>query len=342
MRFTKKRVQQLPGQVQSEATDSTILAGVDSKPVQSTPLLSSASDAGAGVQQSVPNPSHKKKKVTAGLPSGGDKKTKLDSLLSVNSTASFAFDERKMWHVDPHDLTALKKHAGKTDHCNICGHSGCDAICGSCGSQFHTACVTNDTSAESLGTFKCQTCKTNDAEQTSKSGCGGFVMKPCARLGQDDWRPKDDPRPCVSCGYADAEFERCVQCKRDMCFACATLSQDTVPKRWRCPDCVGIEAYDDFVEKSVLKITKNIGSCNLAHQSIDRFSQLVFDLMCSCAWSIHHGALPSLLTLARRQLHQLQLPAIMPFHSLHYCIHPFAVSAIAQVRFSFHARVRDL
>jgi hypothetical protein len=32
----------------------------------------------------------------------------------------------------------------------------------------------------------------------------------------------------------------------------------------------------------------------------------------------------------------------MPFHSLHYCIHPFAVSAIAQVRFSVHARVCDL
>ena len=167
-------------------------------------------------------------------------------------------------------------------------------------------------------------------------------MKPCARLGQDDWRPKDDPRPCVSCGYADAEFERCVQCKRDMCFACATLSQDTVPKRWRCPDCVGIEAYDDFVEKSVMKITKNIGSCNLAHQSIDRFSQLVFDLMCSCAWSIHHDALPSLLTLARRQLLQLQLPAIMPFHSLHYCIDPFAVSAIAQVCHLSHALSNNL
>jgi hypothetical protein len=332
MRFLKKKAPQLQGQAQGESSDAPALAAADSKPLQSSAIPSS--DTGADPLLPQPNASHKKKKVTGGLASIADKKSKVDSLLSISSTASFAFDERKMWHVDPNDLTALKKHAGKTDHCNICGHSGCDAICGSCGSQFHTACVTNDTSAESLGTFKCQTCKTNDAEQTSKSGgsgSGSSVMKPCARLGQDDWRPKDDPRPCVSCGYADAEFERCVQCKRDMCFACATLSQDTVPKRWRCPDCVGIEAYDDFVQKSVTKIIKNIGSCNLAHQSIDRFSQLVFDLMCSCAWSIHHDALPALLTLARRQLHQMQLPAIMPFHSLHYCIHPCAVSAIAQV-----------
>jgi hypothetical protein len=229
MRFAKKKLQQL-SQGQVDANDA---APSDTKLPQQ-PASCAANDSGAQPPAPPANSSHKKKKLTGGLTFSGDKKAKVAALLSINSTASFAFDERKMWHVDPSDLTALKKHAGKTDHCNICGHSGCDAICGSCGSQFHTACVTNDTSAESLGTFKCQTCKTNDAEQTSKSGSGGgSVMKPCARLGQDDWRPKDDPRPCVSCGYADAEFERCVQCKRDMCFACATLSQDTVPKRWR-------------------------------------------------------------------------------------------------------------
>ena len=340
MRFLKKKVPTLPGHLQTETGDAASLPASDSKTVQPG-SFALAADTGTEPHPLPPNLSHKKKKTAGGLPPSGDKKAKVDTLLSISSTASFAFDERKMWHVDPNDLTALKKHAGKTDHCNICGHSGCDAICGSCGSQFHTACVTNDPSAESLGTFKCQTCKTNDAEQTSKSGgSGSSVMKPCARLGQDEWRPKDDPRPCVSCGYADAEFERCVQCKRDMCFACATLSQDTVPKRWRCPDCVGIEAYDDFVQKSVLKITKNIGTCNLAHQSIDRFSQLVFDLMCSCAWSIHQDALPALLKLARRQLHQLQLPAIMPFHALHYCIHSSAVSAIAQVRYYLRAVIR--
>ena len=86
-----------------------------------------------------------------------------------SSTASFAFDERKMWNVDPSDLTALKKHAGqpgaachvrvwhvtrdtgKTDHCNICGHCACDSVCGSCGSQFHTACKT----AANVGTDCC-------------------------------------------------------------------------------------------------------------------------------------------------------------------------------------------
>ena len=85
------------------------------------------------------------------------------------ATASFAFDERKMWNVDPSDLTALKKHAGqpgaachvrvwhvtrdtgKTDHCNICGHCACDSVCGSCGSQFHTACET----AANVGTDFC-------------------------------------------------------------------------------------------------------------------------------------------------------------------------------------------
>jgi hypothetical protein len=279
MRFLKKKVPALPGHLQTDTSDAATLLASESKPLQHGSFAVVA-DTGTEPHPPPPNLSHKKKKSVGGLPPSGDKKAKVETLLSISSTASFAFDERKMWHVDPNDLTALKKHAGKTDHCNICGHSGCDAICGSCGSQFHTACVTNDPSAESLGTFKCQTCKTNDAEQTSKSGgSGSSVMKPCARLGQDEWRPKDDPRPCVSCGYADAEFERCVQCKRDMCFACATLSQDTVPKRWRCPDCVGIEAYDDFVQKSVLKITK---ISELVTLRTSRLTGLVNSYLISC------------------------------------------------------------
>ncbi len=143
MRFAKKKTQLMPGAMQVDTTDNANVAASDATSAHAS-LTASASDAATQPPVPPPNPSHKKKKVTTGTTSIGDKKAKVDSLLSISSTASFAFDERKMWQVDPNDLTALKKHAGKTDHCNICGHSGCDAICGSCGSQFHTACVTND------------------------------------------------------------------------------------------------------------------------------------------------------------------------------------------------------
>ena len=93
MRFLKKKAQLQSGQVQAEASDTLAHPASDSKPLQcNSHPVSDTGGAEPPVLQT--NPSHKKKKNTGGPASSVDKKAKVDSLLSINSTASFAFDER--------------------------------------------------------------------------------------------------------------------------------------------------------------------------------------------------------------------------------------------------------
>ena len=126
---------------------------------------------------------------------------------------------------------------------------------------------------------------------------------------------------CSSCGYHEIESLKCDDCKRWFCFACMCVSLDTLPNDiWNCPECVGLDLYDQMLEKRIAASREkmNTGSDFVTAQVEDGFSQLVFDLFCGCAWDEWNRNIHTLVRHAKKQLDNGIIPAVMPFHSLHY------------------------
>jgi len=97
------------------------------------------------------------------------------------------------------------------------------------------------------------------------------------------------------------------------------LSATTLPlHKWSCPECVGLTHYDEQRRSLIAVLCQRVGEEKALTAEYDGFSQLVFDLSCTCNWSEMERNFPTLITLVTRQLTNGELPAIAPFHSLHY------------------------
>ena len=97
------------------------------------------------------------------------------------------------------------------------------------------------------------------------------------------------------------------------------LSAATVPaKAWGCSECVGQEDYDRVLCTLIEPSRTRVETGTATAQECDGFSQLVFDLLCSCHWDEWERNMPTLVRHARKQLGEGKVPAVMPFHSLHY------------------------
>ena len=133
------------------------------------------------------------------------------------------------------------------------------------------------------------------------------------------YEPPPTAMLCFSCGYFEMEAICCQNCRRWMCFACACLSASTLPEcAWRCPGCVGLIKYDKGRQELIAMSRQRVARGEATAAEINEFSQLVFDQLCSCVWDEWQPNLDALVELTRLQLTCGEVPAILPFHSLHY------------------------
>ena len=99
------------------------------------------------------------------------------------------------------------------------------------------------------------------------------------------WKPPDTPMQCSSCGYHEREAMNCDSCSRLFCFACMCLSAETLPANtWSCPECIGQDHYDEGRRVLIEASCRRVMEGKVTAKEQDGFSQLVFDLSCTCDW----------------------------------------------------------
>jgi len=66
-----------------------------------------------------------------------------------------------------------------------------------------------------------------------------------------------------------------------------THSHECVPAgEWACPECVGQKMYDEQLSLRIKASRERWLTGKMSAKERDGFSQLVFDLLCSCAWCV--------------------------------------------------------
>ena len=124
---------------------------------------------------------------------------------------------------------------------------------------------------------------------------------------------------CESCGYNEIESLQCSDCSGWFCFGCSCISSDTLPSgAWSCPYCTKISDYDRTLQVQIAVSRKKMGAKLVPAQVENTFSQLVFDLSSVCAWDEWDRNIGTLVTHIKSQLCRKTIPAMLPFHSLHY------------------------
>ena len=90
---------------------------------------------------------------------------------------------------------------------------------------------------------------------------------------------------CSSCGYPEIESLNCDACCRWFCYGCMCVSHECVPPgEWSCPECIGQKAYDALLSVRIKASRERWLAGKMSTKERNGFSQLVFDLLCSCAW----------------------------------------------------------
>lgn len=163
-----------------------------------------------------------------------------------------------------------------------------------------------------------------DEDLTSLKAERSFRWADCAAQGQANTPSKSSYKPpatsmqCFSCGYLEKEAISCADCGRWYCFGCMGVSARTLPEGWCCLWCVGLVRYDKDRRKLIAASRRRIARGEATAQEHNIFSQLTFDLLCTCSWADFHQNVGTLVELTRSQLTRGQVPAALPFHSLHY------------------------
>ena len=219
------------------------------------------------------------------------------------------------------------RRASNSKFCDICGHGGVHIHCGRCPTSFHRTCIVlpPDYPLPKEGWW----C----------SGC----MHEAIRVGEIAPLPLE-PRlnkrtlpgvaqHCSSCGYPEIESLNCDACFRWFCFACMCVSQECVPSgEWACPECVGQQAYDEKLSGQIRVSRERWLAGKMNAKERDGFSQLVFDLYCSCNWSEWKINVDALISDNKMRLERdpSYLPTMLPFQSLHYPLEKSDMKRIAQ------------
>lgn len=202
--------------------------------------------------------------------------------------------------------------------CDVCGHRTRDGhplvTCSKCPSSFHTICLGGKSKEVAAAGWTCHTCAavaTNFHHRVRNP-----TSPPETR---QNWRPCPKAHQCSSCGHPEREAILCHACTRWFCFACTCLSATTLPsKAWSCPECVGLKCYDKARQLLIAVSRQRVHEGTATTAEEDGFSQLVFDLLCACNWVEFERNIRTLITLVTKQLRNGKLPAVAPFHSLHY------------------------
>jgi hypothetical protein len=142
---------------------------------------------------------------------------------------------------------------------------------------------------------------------------------PVCGLGVASCELPDEPMLCSSCGFFEQESVRCDSCGRWFCFGCTALSLHTLPAgTFACPECFGIDTYDKQLAANLAVFRAQIAAGEASHLEMDMFVQTVFDLFSTCAWSELGKNLEILIELVGAQIKAGIVPAVAPFHSVHY------------------------
>jgi hypothetical protein len=167
--------------------------------------------------------------------------------------------------------------------------------------------------------YQCHTCKRQEIELEQSNQPAESSGLEIAETARTSWKPPDSAMQCSSCGYHEKEAMNCDTCSRWFCFACMCLSAATLPeKTWSCPECVGQDRYDDGRRKLIAEARRRVREEQATSREQDRFSQLVFDLSCTCSWDEWERNIETLVEHTRKQLQRGEISSVMPFHSLHY------------------------
>jgi len=218
---------------------------------------------------------------------------------------------KKIQMMDLLSRLKLGKTQGQSCFCDVCGHRSKEVKCTSCPSSFHKICLGMKPWESVAEDWSCHTC-TSRGSNTSE-------LLQIAETARKGWKPLDTPMQCSSCGYHETEAMKCDSCTRWFCFACMCLSAATLPlKTWSCPECVGQDRYDEGRRKLIAASCRRVREEKVTAKEQDGFSQLVFDLSCTCNWDEWERNIDTLIAHAKKQLKKGEIPVVMPFHSLHY------------------------
>jgi len=213
-----------------------------------------------------------------------------------------------------------QKIHGQSRFCDVCGYRNPQVKCRACPASFHKVCLGMQPVDAVPEDWNCHACKRREIERSNgdRELDEALAIVETARR-KAKWKPPDSPMQCSSCGYHESESMNCDSCKRWFCFACMCLSAATLPiKSWSCPECVGQDRYDEGRRKLIETSCRRVREEKVTAKEQDGFSQLVFDLSCTCNWDEWERNIDTLIEHARKQLKKGQIPVVMPFHSLHY------------------------
>jgi len=119
---------------------------------------------------------------------------------------------------------------------------------------------------------------------------------------------------------------------RWFCFGCTSLSLQTLPAgSFVCPECCGIDTYDQQLCRRNDLVRTRIRDGNVAQIEVDMFAQMVFDLLTTCAWAECSRNIPVLAELTERQIEIGIVPTILPYHSVHYPMSKDKIRKVAQL-----------
>jgi hypothetical protein len=162
-------------------------------------------------------------------------------------------------------------------HCDVCGYINVVVGCHTCMSTFHAHCLNLlPEEAESLPRgWSCRTCLHEEAVQESQGSniahagdddSVGTVAAASSSAPMDPGAALDDdglgllatssalpnkPVLCSSCGFHEQDSIQCEPCSRWFCFGCTCLSLQSLPRgSFLCPECIGIDEYDQQISRS--------------------------------------------------------------------------------------------
>ena len=117
-------------------------------------------------------------------------------------------------------------------------------------------------------------------------------------------------------------------------FACLHVRklECVLSGEWACPECVGQQTYDEKLSGQIRVSRERWLAGKMNAKERDGFSQLVFDLYCSCNWSEWKINVDALISDNKMRLERdpSYLPTMLPFQSLHYPLEKNDMKRIAQ------------
>ena len=193
--------------------------------------------------------------------------------------------------------------------CDACGHAGTHVNCSRCPVSLHKTCIIISPNFPLPKTgWWCSGCM-HEAIRVRE-------IEPPPLLRRDHRTLPSNAQNCSSCGCQELESLNCDACCRWFCYGCMCVSQECVPSgEWACPECMGQDAYDEKLSPRIKILRDRWVAGKMTTKERDGYTQLVYDLLCACAWKEWKINVEVLVSdnLARLARDRSYKPTILPF-----------------------------